>query len=98
MKEILELKQVHYTYHTPDGETEALHDVSFRVTEGEFIAIVGPSGCGNEMCDKRKQTDSLPAVSRFSSSTISKENVGVLSIPHNLIQHHFKICSFFRYA
>jgi NitT/TauT family transport system ATP-binding protein len=29
-----------------NGETPVLNDVSFHVTDGEFVAIVGPSGCG----------------------------------------------------
>lgn len=43
---IIDLRQVALTYQTPDGETEALHDVSFGMEEGEFVSIVGPSGCG----------------------------------------------------
>jgi NitT/TauT family transport system ATP-binding protein len=31
---------------TPDGTVSALEDVSFSVTEGEFLALIGPSGCG----------------------------------------------------
>ena len=46
MEHILELKNVHYSYHTLEGETPALSDVSFSLRKGEFIAIVGPSGCG----------------------------------------------------
>lgn len=46
MEQILELKHIHYAYHTLDGETQALTDISFSMKEGEFIAIVGPSGCG----------------------------------------------------
>lgn len=46
MEPLLELKQVSYSYHTPEGETTALKDMTFSVTQGEFIAIVGPSGCG----------------------------------------------------
>jgi ABC-type lipoprotein export system ATPase subunit len=29
-----------------DGQVQALRGVSFRVTQGEFLAITGPSGCG----------------------------------------------------
>lgn len=40
------LDNVSLSYHTAEGETEALRGVSFRASEGEFLAIVGPSGCG----------------------------------------------------
>ncbi len=43
---IIDLRQVALTYQSPDGETEALHDISFQMEEGEFVSIVGPSGCG----------------------------------------------------
>lgn len=46
MEQVLELKNIHYTYHTLDGETPALTDISFSLKKGEFVAIVGPSGCG----------------------------------------------------
>ena len=46
MQYALELKNVHYAYHTLEGETYALKDITFSVREGEFIALVGPSGCG----------------------------------------------------
>lgn len=46
MEQVLELKHIHYAYHTPDGETPALTDLSFSVNKGEFVSIVGPSGCG----------------------------------------------------
>lgn len=46
MANILELKNIGYSYHSLHGETQALKDISFGVREGEFIAVVGPSGCG----------------------------------------------------
>lgn len=46
MTQILELKNINYSYHTLDGETKALSDISFALTSGEFTAVVGPSGCG----------------------------------------------------
>lgn len=46
MNPVLELKNINYAYHTPEGETAALTDITFSVFPGEFAAIVGPSGCG----------------------------------------------------
>ncbi len=46
MKPLLELKNINYSYHTPDGETKALSNISFTLSTGEFTAVVGPSGCG----------------------------------------------------
>ncbi|ABX41190.1 ABC transporter ATP-binding protein [Lachnoclostridium phytofermentans] len=44
--EFLHVDHLSYSYHTLAGETTALKDVSFHVSEGQFLAIVGPSGCG----------------------------------------------------
>lgn len=57
MEQILELKHIHYAYHTMDGETPALTDISFSMNKGEFVAIVGPSGCGNAMGAQRKEKE-----------------------------------------
>lgn len=62
MKPILELKNINYAYHTPEGETPALRDVSFSLAPGGFTAVVGPSGCGNAMCDQRKQIVRQPPI------------------------------------
>ena len=44
MDQVLELKNIHYAYHNPDGETPAINGISFILNKGEFVAIVGPSG------------------------------------------------------
>ncbi len=43
---LLSVENVSVYYHTPQGETEAVRDLSFQVQRGEFVAVVGPSGCG----------------------------------------------------
>ena len=45
-KNILEVKNLSFSYHTLSGETKVLNNISFSVKYGEFISIVGPSGCG----------------------------------------------------
>ena len=42
MEPVLELKNINYAYHTLDGETAALTNITFSVSSGEFVAIVGP--------------------------------------------------------
>lgn len=49
MNLLLSLQDVSYAYHNLKGETPALSHISFEVSQGEFLAIVGPSGCGNAM-------------------------------------------------
>lgn len=46
MNTILNIEKISLSYHTNQGEIEALKNISFDVSNGEFIAIIGPSGCG----------------------------------------------------
>ena len=46
MSNILDIKNLTKTYHTPKGEILAIKDISFDIQEGEIIGIVGSSGCG----------------------------------------------------
>lgn len=39
MDQVLELKNIHYAYHNPDGETPAINGISFILNKGEFVAI-----------------------------------------------------------
>lgn len=43
MANILEVKSVGKKYQNKDGEVQALKNVIFRVNEGEFVSIIGPS-------------------------------------------------------
>jgi NitT/TauT family transport system ATP-binding protein len=42
----VELRQVGLHYFGPQGEYQALAEISLSVCAGEFVAIIGPSGCG----------------------------------------------------
>lgn len=44
---MIEVKNINYTYPSSDEDnTQVLYDVSMSINKGEFIALVGCSGCG----------------------------------------------------
>ena len=43
---ILSIKNLSKTYNTKDGEINAISNINLEVNKGDFIAIVGTSGCG----------------------------------------------------
>ena len=43
---ILVVKNVSKKYQNKEGETIALKNINFEVNKGEFVSIIGPSGCG----------------------------------------------------
>lgn len=46
MNKILKVDNLSKNYHTINGETMAIENLSFDVNCNEILAIVGPSGCG----------------------------------------------------
>ncbi|XOV77869.1 MAG: ABC transporter ATP-binding protein [Aestuariibacter sp.] len=46
MKAHLELSQIGMEFPTPKGPFVALKDVNLKITEGQFISLIGHSGCG----------------------------------------------------
>ncbi len=46
MNALLELSNVGMKFDTPKGQFEALKDVNLKIESGEFVSLIGHSGCG----------------------------------------------------
>jgi ABC-type nitrate/sulfonate/bicarbonate transport system ATPase subunit len=46
MRPKIEVRSISKTFPTRGGPVHVLDDLSFSVTDGEFVAVIGPSGCG----------------------------------------------------
>lgn len=69
MSELLEVKNLSVSFFTPEGEVQAVRNVSFSLGAGEVLAIVGESGCGKSvLC--RSIMKLLPAAAKIKSGTI----------------------------
>jgi NitT/TauT family transport system ATP-binding protein len=67
----------------PEGKAvEALHNVNFRVDQGEFVSILGPSGCGKStllmMCAGLEEISDGSLTVAERQMTGPREDVGIM--------------------
>lgn len=69
MSELLEVRNLSVSFYTPEGEVQAVRDVSFSLKAGEVLAVVGESGCGKSvMCKSIMKL--LPSSARIKAGSI----------------------------
>lgn len=78
MSELLEVEHLCVSFDTPNGEVQAVRDVSFHLKKGEVLAIVGESGCGKSVLCKSIMK-MLPRNARLKSGTIAIDGVDITS-------------------
>lgn len=68
-KPVLQLLNLSVSFDTPQGEVEAVRDVSLSLNKGEILAIVGESGCGKTVMSQ-SVLKLLPKTSRIKQGQI----------------------------
>jgi len=69
---LLDIQNLSLTFHTEDGDSKVLHDVSFSVDSGQTVALVGESGSG-------KSVTAL-SVLRLLEKTAAVKTVGAINL------------------
>ena len=70
MENLLEVKNLQFSFRTYGGVVKAVRDVSFEVRPGEILGIVGESGCGKSVLCKSIMK-LLPPSARIKEGSIS---------------------------
>jgi putative ABC transport system ATP-binding protein len=50
MADMIKISELEKIYRTEEVETVALNKLSMNVKDGEFVAVMGPSGAANLRC------------------------------------------------
>ena len=76
MADLLEIDHLSVSFDTPQGEVQAVRDVSFSLKEGEVLAIVGESGCGKSVLCKSIMK-LLPGTAKIKSGHIRVDGADI---------------------
>lgn len=76
MAEALEVKNLSVSFYRPEGEIQALRDVSFSLRAGEILAIMGETGCGKSVLCKTI-LKLLPEIAKIKSGHIFIDGVEI---------------------
>jgi len=82
---LLDVKNLHVSFHTYAGELRAVRGVNFRLYSGETLAFVGESGCGKTVTGKslmRLLKPPLAEIKKDSQILYKGENVLKMNNKH----------------
>ncbi|KHD85588.1 ABC transporter ATP-binding protein [Heyndrickxia ginsengihumi] len=86
MKKILEVQDLHISFHTFAGEVQAIRGVSFDLHEGETLAIVGESGSGKSVTTKSIMRLLPDRTTEFKSGHIMFEDKDLIKLKESQMQ------------
>jgi len=84
--QILEVENLHVSFHTQNGVVKAVRGVNFSLNKGETLAIVGESGSGKSVTAKAIMRLLPKQNARITSGKINYEKNNILEMPIKQIQ------------
>jgi microcin C transport system ATP-binding protein len=84
---LLDIQNLSLTFHTEDGPSKVLHDISFGVDSGETVALVGESGSGKSVTALSilRLLESTAAITSTGEINFSGQNI--LELPEGQMRH-----------
>jgi microcin C transport system ATP-binding protein len=84
---LLDIKNLSLTFHTEDGDSKVLHDISFGVDSGRTVALVGESGSGKSVTalSVLRLLEKTAAVKTIGTINFSGQNI--LELPEAKMRH-----------
>jgi microcin C transport system ATP-binding protein len=84
---LLDIQKLSLTFHTEDGDSHVLHDVSFSVNSGQTVALVGESGSGKSVTALSilRLLEKIAAVT--ASGAINFCDQDILALPESKMRH-----------
>jgi len=83
---ILSVENLAVSFHTHEGEVEAVRGVSFSLDKGEVLAIVGESGSGKSVTVQAVMGLTAVPPGEIKSGRVLFENVDLLSAPDKVLR------------
>ncbi|WP_285847176.1 ABC transporter ATP-binding protein [Sporosarcina luteola] len=86
MKPLLEVKDLHVSFHTQAGVVKAVRGVNFTINEGETLAIVGESGSGKSVTSKAIMKLLPDKVATYDSGQVMFDGENLLEAPERRME------------
>jgi microcin C transport system ATP-binding protein len=84
---LLDIKNLSLTFHTEDGASKVLHDISFSVDSSQTVSLVGESGSGKSVTALSILRLLEKTATVTTTGTISFSGQEILALPESKMRH-----------